>query len=62
MADDSSRRINRLAKRARELDNMTAKAAKMQKKIVEEIRQIGTGDKPTRRQRMSKTPKPRPAK
>jgi hypothetical protein len=59
MADESSRRINRLAKKARALDNMILKAAKMQKQIVEEIRRIGAEDKPARSQRMTKTPKAR---
>ena len=45
MADDSSDHINRLAKRAKELDDMIAKTAKMQKRIVEEIRRLGQKDK-----------------
>ena len=59
MADESSRRINRLAKKARALDNMILKAAKMQKQIVEEIRRIGAEDKPVRSQHMTKTAKAR---
>jgi hypothetical protein len=60
MADnrDSTRRLNRLAKRAKALDDMIAKAAQMQKEIVEEIRRIGAGDR-LRRQRITRTPKPR---
>ena len=60
MADESRRRLERLAKRAKALDNMIIKAAKMQKRIVDEIRQIGKADRP-RRQRMTRTPK-RPSK
>jgi hypothetical protein len=56
MADENARRVERLAKRAKELDNMIMKAAKMQKRIVDEIRQIGIADRP-RRQRMTKTPR-----
>src|SRR5438874_7097734 len=61
LADESSRRLDRLAKRAKALDRMIMKAAKMHKKIVEELRQIGVADKPSRRQGMSKNPK-RPPK
>ena len=43
IADD--KRIDQLARRAKELDDMIAKAAKMQKRIVEEIRRIGQKDK-----------------
>ena len=57
MPDENTRRINRLARKARALDNMIVKAAKMQKQIVEEIRQIGADDKPARRQRMTKARK-----
>jgi hypothetical protein len=61
--DNSRRRINRLAKKARALDNMIVKAAKMQKELVEEIRKIGTNDKLAPRQRMTKARKlPRFAK
>ena len=42
--DDSSRRIDRLAKRAKELDDMIAKTAKMQKRIIEEIVRLGQRD------------------
>jgi hypothetical protein len=52
MADDDARRIDRLVKRAKELDDMIAKAAKMQKRIVDEIRRIGLRDH-IRKQRMS---------
>jgi hypothetical protein len=47
MGDDSSRRrqIDRLAERAKQLDDMIQKAAAMQKKIVKEIQRIGTGDR-----------------
>jgi hypothetical protein len=48
-----------LQRKARALDNMILKAAKMQKQIVEEIRRIGAEDKPVRSQRMTKTPKAR---
>jgi hypothetical protein len=58
MADDSSLRINRLAQRAKRLDEMIQKAAEMQKHIVEEIRRIGQGDK-VARQRATATPKAR---
>jgi hypothetical protein len=40
------------SKARQELDDMIAKAAQMQKRIVEEIRRIGQSDKPAR-QRMS---------
>jgi hypothetical protein len=50
--NDESARINRLAKRAKELDDMIAKAAKMQKRIVEEIQRIGVRDR-VRKQRMT---------
>jgi hypothetical protein len=53
MADDSDR-IDRLAKRAKELDDMIAKAARIQKRIVEEIRRIGLRDKAAK-QRASNT-------
>ena len=52
--DDNSRRIDRLAKRAKELDDLIAKTAKMQKRIVEEIRRIGQRDRLIR-QRVTKT-------
>ena len=45
MRDDSVQRLNRLAERAKKLDHMIQKAAKMQKQIVEEIRRVGAGDK-----------------
>jgi hypothetical protein len=57
MANDDDR-INRLAKRAKELDDLIAKTAKMQKKIVEEIRRLGQRDKLIR-QRASAIPKAR---
>ena len=56
--DESARRLKRLAERAKELDDMIAKAAKMQKKIVEEIQRIGLRDH-IRKQRMSATLKAR---
>jgi hypothetical protein len=56
--DESARRLNRLADEAKELDDMIAKAAKMQKRIVEEIRRIGLRDH-IKRQRMSATSKAR---
>ena len=61
MADDSSRRLNRLAERAKKLDDVIQKAAQMQKRIVEEIRQLGTHDKPVHHQ-LTKTPKPKQRK
>jgi len=54
--DDNARRIDRLVKRAKELDDMIAKAAKMQKRIVEEIQRIGSGDRISK-QRMSSASK-----
>jgi hypothetical protein len=45
MASDSSRRLDRLAKRAKQLDDAIQKAAQMRKRIVEEIRRIGKADK-----------------
>ena len=58
MANDSSDRLDRLAERAKKLDEVIQRAAEMQKRIVEEIRQIGKNDKISR-QRMSATPQPR---
>jgi hypothetical protein len=52
MTNESTRRLDRLAKRAKQLDDVIKKAAEMQKRIVEEIRRIGVADKPAR-QRMS---------
>ncbi len=55
MTDDHDRRrLERLARRAKALDNMILKAAQMQKKIVTEIKNIGLGDKLARRQPMTK--------
>jgi len=48
MPDDAARRIARLAKRAKELDDLIAKTAKMQKKIVDEIQRLGINDRVTR--------------
>jgi hypothetical protein len=56
--DDNARRIDRLVKRAKELDDMIAKAAKMQKRIVEEIQRIGVRDRISK-QRMSSASKSR---
>jgi hypothetical protein len=56
MASDNSRRLGRLAKRAKQLDDAIQKAAQTQKRIVEEIRRIGKADKVTA-QRLSATPK-----
>jgi uncharacterized protein YdcH (DUF465 family) len=58
MTDDDARRFERLAERAKQLDDVIKKAAEMQKHIVEEIRQIGQAQrlKPIR---VSPTPKPR---
>ena len=55
---DSARTIDRLAKRAKELDDMIARAAKMQKRIVAEIQRIGKRDR-VAKQRMSATIKSR---
>jgi len=55
MANDNNEdaaRIQRLAKRAKELDDLIAKTAKMQKRIVEEIRRLGMRDR-LRKQRMT---------
>jgi hypothetical protein len=40
MSDDNIERLNRLAERAKKLDDLIQSAAKMQKQIVEEIRRI----------------------
>jgi hypothetical protein len=58
MTDDNLRRLNRLAQRAKQLDDMIQKAAKMQKKIVESIQRIGKADKVTRR-RPTRVPRTR---
>ena len=58
MADDNVRRLNRLAKRAKELDDMIEKAAQMQKRIVTEIQRIGNADKQIQR-RLPAVPKAR---
>ena len=60
MADDdeSARRIDRLAKEAKELDDMITKAAQMQKRIVAEIQRIGKRDR-VAKPRMSATIKSR---
>ena len=58
MADDSYRRIERLANEAKRLDDVIQKAAQMQKRIVEELKQIGKKDKLTR-QRSTRTPRPK---
>lgn len=59
MPDDGAKqRIDRLARRAKALDDMIQRAAKMQKRIVEEIRQIGRADKVTA-QRSTPIPKAR---
>jgi hypothetical protein len=50
MTDESARRLERLAQRAKELDNMIVKAAEMQKRIVDDIRRIGQADKFTGQQ------------
>jgi hypothetical protein len=47
MSDDSFRRLDRLATRAKKLDDVIKRAAEMQKQIVEEIRQIGRADRVT---------------
>jgi hypothetical protein len=59
MSDDSIRRLNRLAERAKKLDDLIQNAAKIQKQIVEEIRRIGERDKLNAR-RPTATLKPRP--
>ena len=43
--DGAKKRIDRLARRAKELDDMIQRAAKVQKRIVEEIRLIGRSDR-----------------
>jgi small-conductance mechanosensitive channel len=58
MTDESVRRLNRLAERAKQLDDMIQKAAQMQKKIVESIQKLGASDK-VKRQRMTSARKPR---
>jgi hypothetical protein len=59
MADDASKkRLDPLAQRAKELDDVIQRAAAIQKRIVEEIRQIGLADKPNNLQ-PTQTPKPR---
>ena len=55
MPDDSKRRLDRLARQAKQLDDVIQKAAQMQKRIVEEIRRIGTADKVTNN-RLTRTP------
>ena len=56
--EDGARQLERLAKRAHDLDDMIAKTAKMQKRIVEEIKRIGMRDR-LKRQRMTATRKAR---
>ena len=58
MTDENVRRLNRLAERAKQLDDMIQKAAKMQKKIVDAIQRLGTADKVTR-QRATRVPRAR---
>ena len=55
MADDSSRRIQRLAKRAKQLDDVIKKAAEMQKRIVTEIQRLGSADQVSNK-RPTRTP------
>lgn len=61
MADDAARRLNRLAERAKKLDDVIQKAAQMQKRIVEEIRRIGTDTKQVN-QRVTRVPRPKARK
>jgi hypothetical protein len=58
MTDENVKRLNRLAERAKQLDDMIQKTAKMQKKIVEAIQRLGNNDKVTR-QRPSRIPQSR---
>jgi hypothetical protein len=58
MTDDDSSRIKRLAKQAKQMDDMIAKTAKMQKRIMEEIIRLGQRDRVTK-QRASATLKAR---
>jgi hypothetical protein len=55
---DASSRIRRLAKEAKELDDMIAKTAKLQKRIIEQIVRLGQRDRVTK-QRASATVKDR---
>jgi hypothetical protein len=55
---ESTRRLRRLAKRAKVLDDMIVKAARMQKEIVEELERVTARDQ-LRPQRITRTPKPR---
>ena len=54
MTDDNLRRLNRLAARAEQLDDMIQKAAQMQKKIVDALQELGKEDK-LKQQRMTRT-------
>lgn len=59
--DDDSRRIDRLARHAKELDDEIVSTTKMQKQIGEEIGRVGQKDKLTK-QHVSATPKTRQRK
>ena len=61
MADDAASRLNRLAERAKKLDDVIQKAAQMQKRIVEEIRRIGTDTRQVN-QRATRVPRPKAPK
>jgi hypothetical protein len=56
--NSDSARIKRLAKRAKQLDDMIRKAATMQKRIVDEIERI-SADSPVRNKRPSASTKSR---
>jgi hypothetical protein len=45
MTTADQRRLDRLARRAKQLDDVIQKAAQMQKQIVEQIRRIGVADR-----------------
>ena len=45
MAEDTARRIERLAARAQKLDLVIKRAAKMNKQIVDEIRRLSARDR-----------------
>ena len=55
---ESARRLNRLAERAKKLDDVIKKAAEMQKQIVAEIQKIGIRDR-MRTQKSTSIPKSR---
>jgi hypothetical protein len=56
--DGSKSRLDRLAERAKELDDMIQRAAKIQKRIIEEIQKIGRSDR-MKTQKFTPIPTPR---